>query len=118
MKSFTMVRNGIVRQLPWGTHKCGSPETNEYPYRVELTVVGELRAPTYWIVDNQEIDDVVQATFWGKPTVSCERMCDLICQKILEYMKTRYNEWKVKKLHTELTGTNGKALLSCDWEAS
>lgn len=114
MITYTIVRNGTIEQTPFGTHKCGLPEVSSYPYRVELTVSGHLQGPDYFIVDNQEIDDIVQACFHGKASVSCELMCDVICQAVLAYLP-RYVQWQAQHLHVELTGTNGRAMLSCDW---
>jgi hypothetical protein len=116
MKSYTIVRNGVINQQPKGDHKCGYARTRRYPYRVELTVKGELRAPDYFIVANEMIDEIVQARFVHQPSTSCERMCDDICGAVLAYMGSTYaDQWQVLKCHTELTGTNGRALLSCDW---
>lgn len=118
MKRYTIVRNGVIHKEADGAHHCGFEETREFPYRVELTVQGELRGPDYFIVANEMIDDVVQAQFKDAPSTSCERMCDVICTAVLDHMATEHgDQWRVLKCHSELTGTQGKALLSCDWTA-
>ena len=117
-KHFTIVRNGKIRKATVGNHHCGFGK-GVYPYRVTLTVKGELSAPNYWVVANEEIDDYVQAVFVRQRTqgsTSCEKMCDDILTCIHELMSA-YPQWSTERIRVELTGTNGRALLSCDWSA-
>lgn len=116
LKTFTIVRNGLILQRPRGPHKCGFSKTSRYPYRVEVTVSGVLEPPLFFIVQNEEIHKVVVATFRAKrESESCEKMVDEICQAVLLRMR-REAQWQVERLHVELTGTGGRALLSCDWQ--
>lgn len=93
VKTFTIVRNGKIKQLPKGPHKCGFPRTTTYPYRVELTVRGHLRQPDFFIVRNEKIHEAVIGTFAHKPSMSCERMCDEMCQAVLDLM-TQFPHWE------------------------
>lgn len=115
-KCYTIVRNGTIQPDHIGEHHCGFAATNHYPYRVEMKVSGQLQGPQYFIVANEEIDEVVQAAFAGQPSVSCEKMADVITDAVLGHM-TNYPQWTVQKVHVSLTGTNGLADLSCDWES-
>lgn len=116
MKTYTIVRNGTISQAPRGPHKCGFSRTSKYPYRVEMTVSGRLRAPDFFIIRNEDLHTVVLTTFKAKRlSESCERMCDDICHAILAMMN-RQTQWTVERLHVALTGTDGLALLSCDWQ--
>lgn len=116
VRRFTIVRNGTIKRGRRGAHYCGWAKKSVYPYRVTLTVRGELRGPDYFVVANEELDAWVQAHFAAKrETESCEKMCDDIIDVVLAGMKA-YEHWDVEKLHVELTGTAGLALLSCDWE--
>jgi len=115
---FTIVRNGIInrpKRKASSDHYCGFSKTKSYPYRVALTVTGELTGPDYFVVANEVIDDYVQAVFVRQPaTESCEKMCQDICHCMFDLMDS-YPQWRLDHIHVELTGTNGKALLSCDW---
>ncbi len=118
MKTYTIVRNGVIarnKQIA-SAHHCGFATTRAYPYRVELTVTGSLQGPQYFIMANEELDAIVQRTFANRPTVSCERMCDEICHAMLAFVKSQ-KRFTARHIHVELTGTNGRALLSCDWYA-
>jgi hypothetical protein len=115
-KRFTIVRNGTIRRRGKGLHWCGDATTNRYPYRVTLTVSGELLPPDYFVVDNQTVDDYVQAVFVRqRESRSCEKMCNDICVAMLDMMDT-LPQWKTERINVELTGTNGRAWLSCSWE--
>lgn len=114
--SYTIVRNGVIKRGPLSEHHCGFKGTTRYPYRVEITVRGKLEPPAYFIVPNETIDDYVQMIFKHAPTVSCERMAEMICESMLTMMQE--TTFEAQKIHVELTGTNGRALLSCDWQAS
>ena len=117
MREYTIVRNGAIPRGPVGCHHCGDPETVIYPYRAEITVRGSLRPPEYFIVENSEIDHVVQLWFRNQPTVSCEKMCDEIVDSLISYMNGYADQWDVRNICVELTGTNGRANLSCKWTA-
>jgi len=118
-KRYTIVRNGVIGGKPRETtHKCGSPGTKRYPYRVTLTVRGNLTGPDYFIVDNREVDDYVQAVFVrNRFGMSCERMCDEMLN-CLHDMLSNYPQWTAERIHVELTGTNGAAWLSAEWTAA
>lgn len=115
-KTYTIVRNGTIKlsasQL--SSHRCGFSRTRRYPYRVTISVSGELQSPQRFIVANELIDERVQATFKTKRSESCEAMADDICVAMHALMQ-EYPQWRVRHIHVELTGTNGLALLSCDW---
>jgi hypothetical protein len=114
-KTYTIVRNGVIKRTKHGDHYCGFSRTRNYPYRVELTVRGELRPPDYFILANEMVDEVVQKRLRDAPPTSCEKMCDDICDAVLDHMATEHaGQWQVLRCHTQLTGTNGLALLSCD----
>lgn len=114
MKQFTIVRNGTIRRKERGTHWCGWARTARYPYRGVLTVEGELQGPDFFVVANEEIDEWIQAFFADRETESCEKMCDDILNVTLGGMK-KYPQWSMVHIRTEITGTQGVALLSCEW---
>lgn len=114
MREYTIVRNGSIPRGPLSGHFCGDVTTVDYPYRAEITVRGELRGPDFFIVENSEIDSAIQLWFRGQPSVSCEKMCDEIVDALLSYMRG-YDQWHVQSVCVELTGTNGRANLSCKW---
>ena len=116
MKTYTIVRNGSIPQTNHGEHYCGFADAVEFPYRVELTVRGQLQPPQYFIIANEEMHDVVIRTCAGH-SMSCERMADSILDAMHSHVTANYSHWEIIKLHVELTGTNGRANLSADYQA-
>jgi len=117
MKTYTIVRNGTIHKPQASNgHYCGFEATSDYPYRVTLTVEGSLQPPDYFILANEEMDEVVQKTFEHAPATSCEHMADMMTDAMCAHMQTTYPQWTVTSCKAELTGTNGLALLSCQWD--
>lgn len=114
MKRYTIVRNGVIARGPQGDHYCGFPETDSYPYRAEVCVHGNLTGPDFFIVENSEMDAAIQLWFRNQATVSCEKMADEIVDVLLTYFSL-YDQWSIHSIKVELTGTNGRANLSCEW---
>ena len=117
MREYTIVRNGSIPRGPVGCHHCGDADVTTYPYRAEITVRGQLLGPEFFIVENSEINHVIQLWFRERETMSCEKMCDEIVDALLTYMSGYSDQWDVRSICVELTGTNGRANLSCKWTA-
>lgn len=115
MTTYTVIRSGVIKQRPRGFHQCGFEGMTRFPYRVEIEVSGRLHGPDYFIIANEVIDEYVQVTLAQRDSTSCELMADNICRAMLALMRRHGRQWRTERILVALTGTRGRALLSCQW---